>query len=129
MVVLGRLPAGEHVGANRVAGEIQAPPNYLGKLLQTLAREGVVFSQKGIGGGFRLARPAKDISLLEIIEPIEHIGRWSGCIIGRSECSDEHPCVVHERWKKVRTSYMSLLQGTTVADLVRSGEGILQLAE
>lgn len=122
MAVLAKLADDGYVGANRIAKEIGAPPNYLGKLLQMLARENLVESQKGIGGGFRLARSPKRITLYEVVEPIEHIGRWAGCVLGWHECSDEHPCAVHDRWKKVRGDYMALLQRTTIADLVKSGE-------
>src|SRR5262245_45264992 len=89
MVALAKLPDGAYTGAVRVAKEIDAPQNYLGKLLKLLAREGLVESQKGLGGGFRLARDARAITLLDVVEPIEHLSRWAGCILGRPECSDE----------------------------------------
>lgn len=122
MVSLAKMPRDTYVGANRIAQEIGAPQNYLGKLLQTLSREGLVESQKGLGGGFRLARAPKEITLLEVIEPIERISRWSGCILGRPECSEADPCAIHEQWKRVRGSYLQMLAGTTLADLVRRGE-------
>jgi Rrf2 family protein len=125
MAVLAKFADKGYVGANRVAEEINAPPNYLGKLLQSLARESLVESQKGIGGGFRLARDPNRITLYDVIDPIEHLGRWTGCVLGWRECSDEHPCAVHERWKKVRADYLALLQRTTIADLVRNGEPVL----
>jgi Rrf2 family protein len=124
MAVLAKLRDGEFTGANRVAKEISAPPNYLGKLLQALARENLVESQKGVGGGFRLAKNAKAITLYDVIEPIEHIGRWTGCVLGWHQCSDTNPCAVHDRWKKVRGDYLSLLQRTTIADLVKNGEPV-----
>jgi Rrf2 family protein len=122
LVVLARLPQGEYAGAAHIADAIDAPPNYLGKLLQSLLHEGLVRSQKGLGGGFCLARPPRKISLFDVVDPIEHFGRWSGCIVGRPVCSDDHPCAVHNRWKKVRTAYLALLQRTTIADLVAAGE-------
>lgn len=128
MVALARLPEGAYAGTATIAKEIQAPQNYLGKLLQTLSREGLVQSQKGLGGGFRLARDPRSISLLEVVEPIERISRWSGCILGRSECSDEAPCAIHDRWKKVRNAYLHLLKQTTIADLVAKGELALEPA-
>src|SRR5262245_28197047 len=85
MVALAKLPEDTYAGAARIAKEIGAPQNYLGKLLQALAREGLVESQKGLGGGFRLARTPRRISLLDVVEPIEHVSRWSGCILGRPE--------------------------------------------
>ncbi|HLN28853.1 MAG TPA: Rrf2 family transcriptional regulator [Gemmataceae bacterium] len=125
MVVLAGLPPGALAGAAKVAREIGAPQNYLGKLLQTLARAGLVESQKGLGGGFRLARDPHEISLLDVVEPIEHINRWSGCILGRPECSDAAPCPLHNEWKKVRDAYMRMLRKTTLAELVRKGEASL----
>jgi Rrf2 family protein len=122
IVALARLPEGAYAGAARIAGEIGAPQNYLGKLLKALAEEGLVESQKGLGGGFRLARDARHISLLDIVEPIEHISRWSGCILGRPECSEGNPCALHDRWKAVRDSYLRMLQRTTIAELVAQGE-------
>jgi Rrf2 family protein len=122
VVALAKLPKGAYAGAARIAREIDAPQNYLGKLLQTLAREGLVESQKGLGGGFRLARDARDITLLDVVEPLEHVSRWSGCILGRSECSDADPCAIHNRWKSVRDAYLRMLSRTTITELVAKGE-------
>lgn len=114
---LSKLPNGTYVGAAEVAAGIGAPPNYLGKLLKTLADAGIVESQKGKNGGFRLARSPASISLLEVVEPIEHVSRWSGCILGRPRCSDQDACAVHDRWKQVRDVYLRFLKETTIADL------------
>jgi Rrf2 family protein len=118
LVVLAELPKGTNAGAASIAERIQAPRNYLGKILQQLSREGLVISQKGLGGGFRLACEPKDISLLEIVDPIEQIDRWSGCILGRDACSEDNPCAIHSGWKAVKDAYMALLGDTTLADLV-----------
>jgi Rrf2 family protein len=128
MAALARLPEGSYAGAAKVAKEIGAPQNYLGKLLQNLSHEGLVESQKGLGGGFRLAREPRHITLLDVIEPIERVSRWSGCILGRPECGDVNPCAIHNKWKAVRNAYLNLLQTTTIADLLRSGEPVLLTA-
>ena len=125
MAALAKLPDGAFAGAYHLARKIGAPQNYLAKLLQTMAREGLVVSQKGLGGGFRLARDPERITLLEVIEPIEHVSRWSECMLGRSECSERNPCVVHHQWKRVRDGYIRLLEGTTIADLAAKGEPVL----
>jgi Rrf2 family protein len=94
----------------------------LGKLLRTLAGAGLVESQKGLGGGFRLARNPKEISMLDVVEPIEHISRWAGCILGWPECSEVDPCPIHIRWEAVRNSYLQMLKRTTIAELIAKGE-------
>ena len=119
LALLAELSRDAFAGAADVAGQIGAPPNYLGKLLKTLAARGLLESQKGKGGGFRLARSAADISLYDVVEPIEHVSRWNGCFLGRGRCSEESPCAVHQRWGKVRDDYLHFLQHTTVADLAR----------
>jgi Rrf2 family iron-sulfur cluster assembly transcriptional regulator len=127
VVALARLPEGACAGAAAVAAEIGAPPNYLSKLLQGLARAGLVRSQKGLGGGFRLARDPRRISLLDVVEPIERVSRWSGCVLGHRDCSDEAPCAIHLRWKQVRTAYLRMLTHTTIADLLAKGEPALNV--
>lgn len=117
MVMLARLPEGAIAGSASIARAIGAPQNYLGKLLQLLARAGLVQSQKGLSGGFRLARAARAISLYDVVEPIEKVSRWSGCILGEKECSDNGACAIHHRWKEIRGAYLQLLTGTTIADL------------
>jgi Rrf2 family transcriptional regulator, iron-sulfur cluster assembly transcription factor len=119
LAALAELPPGSYAGAAEIAAQIAAPRNYLGKLLKVLADAGLVVSQKGKGGGFRLARPAAAVSLFEVVDPIEHLGRWSGCFLGRARCSAKSPCQVHKRWKVVRDAYLRFLQETTVADLAR----------
>ncbi|OHB68053.1 MAG: hypothetical protein A2V70_18815 [Planctomycetes bacterium RBG_13_63_9] len=114
---LAELPDGQFAGAGDIAEEIDAPRNYLGKLLKTLADQGVVESQKGKGGGFRLARDAASITLIEAVEPIDHVSRWSECFLGRGRCSEESPCSVHDRWARVRDAYLEFLQETSLAGL------------
>jgi Rrf2 family protein len=122
MVTLARLPEGAYAGAARIAQVIGAPQNYLGKLLKALAAAGLAESQKGLGGGFRLARDPHAISLLDVVDPIEHISRWSGCILGRPACSEIEPCAIHHRWKAVRDAYLRMLERTTLAELVAESE-------
>lgn len=122
LTVLAELPEGQYAGAGEIAGDIDAPRNYLGKLLQTLAGEGLVESQKGKGGGFRLARNPASISVIEVVDPIDRVSRWSDCFLGRGRCSDDSPCAVHDRWAEVRDVYLDFLRETTIADLAARAE-------
>lgn len=117
LTLMAQIKPGEFAGTARIAKEIGAPQNYLGKLLKTLAGEGLLESQKGFGGGFRLARKPSQISLYDIVEPIDKVSRWSGCFMGRGACAPDNPCAVHNRWKKVREEYLQFLQQTTLEDL------------
>jgi len=117
------LPPGAYLGTAELAEHIDAPRNYLGKLLKTLATHGLLDSQKGKGGGFRLARPPDAVSLFDVMEPIEHVSRWDGCFLGQSRCSADAPCAMHSRWRDVRDTYLQFLRQTTLADVASHDAG------
>ncbi len=117
LVELAKLKEGEWLGVGVIAREIKAPQNYLGKMLQNFALKGLVISQKGLGGGFRLARNSAEITLFDVVEPIEHVSVWSGCALGMKKCSDTNPCAVHDEWKTVKDHYLNFLKKTTIASL------------
>ena len=117
LAALAQLSNGGYAGAGDVARAIGAPRNYLGKLLKALSRAGLVESQKGKGGGFRLARDPAAITLLDVMEPVTQVSRWTGCFLGQPRCSDDTPCALHRRWSQARSAYFRFLADTTVADL------------
>lgn len=117
VVALAERP-GEFQGAAHIAEQIGAPQNYLGKLLQGLVQEGIVVSQKGMGGGFCLARKPSEITLYDVVNPVDHIARWEGCFMGRPACDANNPCAVHHEWAAVRNAYLKMLKGSTLADVV-----------
>ncbi len=120
---LAGLAPGGYLGTAEVAEQIDAPRNYLGKLLKTLADRGLLDSQKGKGGGFRLARPPQEISLYDVMEPIDHVSRWDGCFLGQSRCSGDASCAMHNRWREVRETYLQFLRQTTLAHLASPDAG------
>lgn len=117
LLELAKLPVGEAEGVARIAQKIKAPQNYLGKVLQSLVREGLVISQKGLNGGFRLAKTPAKISLYDVVGFLEDIKRWEGCFMGKSVCSEKTACSAHRQWEAVRSVYMNFLKNTTIADL------------
>jgi len=117
LAVLGALPDGDRAGAALIARQINAPSNYLGKLLRVLARAGIVEGRKGSDGGFRLARGTGAITLFDVLDPIEHLSLARACILGNSRCGGRAPCPLHERWSLVRSHYLDFLQTTTLADM------------
>lgn len=122
---LAEADGDEYVGARSLAADIDAPPNYLSKLLKSLSYTGIVTSRKGKGGGFRLARPADQIRLLDVVEPIEHLSLQPECVFRRERCSADSPCPLHTRWAAVRGQLMEFLKDTTIADVVADGDSAI----
>src|SRR5260221_3138419 len=69
--VLALVPPGNAVPAARLAEYHGVPPAYLAKHLQALAQVGIVESVAGRNGGYRLARPARDIALIDVVDAVE----------------------------------------------------------
>jgi Rrf2 family protein len=101
-----------------IADSMHIPHQYLQKILRELVRKGVLTSARGVGGGFRLSRPAAKIRLAEVIEPFDDLMRRTSCPFGNPLCGQSNPCPVHDRWGQVVGAYQAFLASTTVRDLV-----------
>lgn len=115
---LASLREGAYAGAREVAGHVDAPGNYLGKILQTLAAAGLLVSRKGRGGGYRLARSPRHLYLLDILDPVEDVSRLENCFLGGGRCDEQNACAVHERWGRLQQEYLNLLREVTLAELM-----------
>ena len=81
-------------------------------MLGQLARAGLVEARKGAGGGFRLARPAAELSLYEALEPVEQLMSEGDCIFGGQACDGTKRCALHERWAGIRKEMIDFLRDT-----------------
>lgn len=105
--------------AQDMARELSIPPAFLGKVLQPLVTRGILGSQRGRGGGFKLARPAGEVFLAEIIATQENLERSRQCVLGQGQCSDEHACPLHKEWRSRTDSFLQQLERTSLTDLLR----------
>ncbi len=104
------------------ADEERLPEHFLAKIMQTLARSGVLGSQKGPKGGFSLARPSDEITLYDIVEALDDLSNYNHCAVGLAECNDEVPCPLHNMWVGVRTAVLDYFRRTTLVDLATAVE-------
>lgn len=118
---LASRPKGTYVGTATIAKEINAPRNYLGKVLKQYCTSGILESQRGAGGGFRLAVAPEQLSLLQIVEPIEHVAAKRNCFMGQLCCGPQ-PCTYHFDWLRVHSNFVEFLQSVTLAGLVLQTE-------
>src|SRR6266853_2789076 len=120
LVHIATLSPGEYTMAQTIAAETNIPAHFLAKILQDLARDGFLKSNKGPRGGFRLSLAAADISMLRVVEAVDGAGRYDRCIGGAPECNDRAPCGMHDSWKALRSRIIEYLGGTSVADLAKA---------
>lgn len=117
LTVLAQNNDGQWVLAQDLATCLGTRVHYLAKVLQTLARRGILESQRGRAGGFRLARKPADVTLWEVVVELDDVRNLEGCVMGEAECSDETACPLHTLWKDLRTRFKEKLQGTTLQNL------------
>jgi Rrf2 family protein len=106
-------PAG-YVLLDELCEGTDLPRHFVAKIFQDLVRHRLLVSAKGRGGGFALARPSSEITLLDIVEAVDGIGDLNHCVVGMAKCDDEQPCPQHDQWKSVRTTLRKFLTDTTL---------------
>lgn len=122
MVILAGRESTAPFDAAQISSQLSLPANYLAKILQVLARAGLLNSTRGIHGGYSLARPPDQITLLSIVEPFENALKRQACLMGRAECGRDVSCLMHSRWHPVVQAYEDFLKGSTLADLVAGAQ-------
>lgn len=105
------------IQCREIAAALGLPPDFLSKILRKLAATELVSSQRGRSGGFRLARPADRVTLLDIVAPFENDFTGVACLLGQAYCSDAHACPLHEDWVAIRRRFYDLLERTALAEV------------
>jgi FeS assembly SUF system regulator len=96
------------------------------KLVGKLAAAGLLVSQRGHAGGFRLSRPPQAISLAEIVEAVEGPIALTACVeAGRQDCGLDHQCHVKPHWGAVNDAVRASLAGVSLATLAATPQGVL----
>jgi Rrf2 family iron-sulfur cluster assembly transcriptional regulator len=119
-VYLAQVADGKYAMVKNIAEQENIPAHFLAKILQELARKGLLRSSKGPTGGFALRVPAADIRLLDIVEALDGLAAYQQCANGLSECSDAMPCSMHDSWIALRSRIMEYLGRNTIADLAKA---------
>ena len=101
-----------------IATKLHIPQRFLANILQDLSRRALLLSFQGRGGGFRLARPADQIKLEEIVLAIEGENFGQKCVLGLDQCSQDIPCPLHAQWAPIKAAIWSMLRDKSVQQLV-----------
>lgn len=117
IVYLAKKPQGEMTSIKEISNTLKIPYHFTAKILQDLVYEGLLSSLKGPTGGFGLARSAKEISLLNIVEAVDGIKVLNSCVMGFSDCGDNNPCAAHRHWKAMRDTIYKKMLTKTIAEL------------
>jgi Rrf2 family protein len=124
-VLLSALPDGSALPAARMAEYHGVPAAYLAKHLQSLARAGILETVKGPKGGYRLARPADEITVLDVVEAIDGDDPAFRCTEIRRRGPTAmparaypHPCGIHRVFTRADEAWRAELRATTINELL-----------
>jgi Rrf2 family iron-sulfur cluster assembly transcriptional regulator len=107
------------VPINQISSELGISFYFLTKILQKLTHSKLMASYRGPNGGVALAKPAREISLMDMIKAIEPDNDLDGCILGLSGCGEGVPCPLHDQWGVARDGIKAIFENTNLADLGR----------
>jgi Rrf2 family protein len=112
-------PRGEIVYKRDICKAQEITPAFLTKILQPLIKDGIVGSQRGVGGGFYLTKDPAEITLLDVVKTQEGPVYLNQCLIEEGSCSREFFCPMHGAWKEIREEFMAMLSRYNFASLVQ----------
>mgnify|MGYP000879180062 CR=1 FL=1 len=118
MAILARAPD-RLISTHEIAEMLDLSENHLAKVRQQLAKAGLVDAVRGPSGGFRLAKPPEEITLMEVYEAIEGPFHPSDCLLGRPAC-DGRKCVLGGLVQSVNGQVRQYLTETTLAQLAKA---------
>lgn len=120
VLFLAQQPRGVVVEAQTIANSQVVPMRFLLKIMPSLIKAGIVRSQRGVGGGYALAREPKDITLLDVLEAIEGPIYVNRCLLDEVLCSKQGPpsCQVHQVLAEIQQRLSNDFASYNFADLM-----------
>ena len=106
----------ESVSAREIAGQYNIPAELLAKVLQRLARKGLLVSQQGINGGYVLARDPALISIVDVLEALDGPISMTPCERGE-DCQQFELCSVRDPLQKIKAKVVRVLGDTSIYEL------------
>jgi FeS assembly SUF system regulator len=118
-VILARLARDDaaRLTATGIAATAHLPVPTASKLLKQLQRAGLVESSRGLHGGYRLARPAREITAAAILDAMEGPLALTECATGHSQCDLQASCSVGDSWQRINHAIRQSLNEITLAEL------------
>lgn len=118
MLALAR-PETDQLTAAALADATAIPGGFVPQVMGDLVRAGLVANRRGRSGGYRLARPAAEVSLLDIVEAVEGDGRRRTCVLRGGPCRRDGACDVHDAFFRAQEAVFDTLAGVSLADVTR----------
>jgi Rrf2 family protein len=118
MLYLSRLETNIRAATSQIADEQQIPPSFLAKIISQLSIAGLISTSRGARGGVSLARPAEEITLLDVVEAIDGPISLNVCSHSAGVCPFGEDCPIQPIWSDAQKELVNRLKSTTFGQLV-----------
>ena len=118
VLALARTPGTERRSVRDVAAQQRIPVRFLPQVMGDLVRAGLVEATVGRSGGYRLAKPPTEISLLDVVEAVEGDSRRRVCVLRGGPCALDGVCDVHAVFAAAQDDVLRRLRTTAVTDAI-----------
>ena len=108
------------IQVDEVANRLGVPRYFMGKIMKRLAKEQLLVSSKGPYGGFTLHEHTLNTSIYDVVEVTDGLLSFKTCVLRMQECNSENPCPMHGKIEEVKHSLKSMLETTTIEDLLKT---------
>jgi len=122
MIQLATLPPGTRTNRAALAASCEIPEPFVGKILQSLSRAGLISSHRGVHGGFVLSEATDAVSILHIVEAVEGPTLLNICIKPGDTCNRKFWCPAHPVWLEAQQAMTAVLRRATLASLAASSK-------
>ena len=115
--VASKAEAGIKLTVKDIAKEVDAPEAFTAKILQKLNKKRVLNSLKGPYGGFYIEQFQLEQPVINIVNAIDGMSVFRECGLGLKQCSEKHPCPMHNQYAEIRKALLDSFQQTTIGQL------------
>lgn len=122
VLYLAGLSAGKREATSRVAAKEKIPPSFLAKIVSQLSVAGLLETSRGARGGVSLARPAKEISVLDVVEAIDGPITFTACTGDGTACVCSEDCPMRAVWHDAQETVVKKLRSTNFQQLMNASK-------
>ncbi|MGE4295105.1 MAG: Rrf2 family transcriptional regulator [Campylobacterales bacterium] len=117
LVFLAAAQPETYVRGEAIARSIDRPFFFLTKNLTRLSHGGLLQTKRGANGGVRLARPASEITLMQVASALGEQALFDACVLGAGRCNTDRPCAIHPEWGGIKARLIAMMNQTTLAQI------------
>ena len=129
MIFLASVPEAQVISFKEIARRMNVPQDFVAKILKTLVSRKLLVSTRGAHGGYRLSKPAREISFLDVIEAVEGPISINVCQDNHDACKLSRACTMYSVWQLGQERMLEVYRATTLDTLAMTDLRPLKVAE